>query len=96
MEDSSKEIKGVIKDIFQSKKRFARGYNQYSIEQIWRDTFGELISNYTTKVYFSNGKLTIYINSASLKNEIMLNKQSVIERLNKVLKYNKVSELYVK
>jgi len=96
MEDSSKEIKGVIKDIFRSEKRFARGYNQYSIEQIWRDTFGELISGYTSKVYFSKGKLTVYISSASLKNEIVLNKDSVIERLNKVLKYNKVSELYVK
>jgi len=96
VDDESKELKRVITDIFKSEKRFAKGYNQYSIEQIWRDTFGEVISGYTSKVTFAKGKLTVYITSSPLKNEITLNKDNIVERLNKVLKYNKVTELYVR
>lgn len=96
MEEEGKELKRVITDIFKSEDRIARGYNQYSIEQIWRDTFGKVISGYTSKVTFVKGKLTVYISSSSLKNEITLNKDNVIERLNNNLKYNKVTELFVR
>ena len=95
-DDEGKEIKKVIKNIFQSEKRLSRGFNQYSLEQIWRDTFGEVISGYTSNVKFYKGTLTVYITSSSLKQEIVSNQAQVIENLNKVLKYNKVERLLVR
>jgi len=95
VEEEGKELKNVITDIFKSSNRLSNGFNQYSIEQIWRELFGTAISSYTTRVNFYKGTLTVYINSSPLKNEIMLNKENVIARLNKVLKYNKVTKLQV-
>ena len=96
MDNNDKDIRNVITDIFKSEKRLSKGYNQYSIEQIWRDNFGSLISGYTSRVTFSKGILTVYITSSPLKNEITLNKENIIARLNTILKYNKVKDLYVR
>jgi len=89
-------IKHIIKNIFSDKGRLSKGYNQYTIDQVWRETFGEVISSYTSGTKFYNGKLTVYITSSSLKNELSMTKEKVIEKMNKNLKYKKVTELIIR
>lgn len=88
-------IKKIITNIFSDRGKLSRGYNQYTVEQVWRETFGEVISNYTSSTKYYNGKLTVYITSASLKNELAMTKDKVIEKMNKNLKYKKVTELVI-
>ena len=95
MEDN-KNIKQVIDGIFKSRGKLSSGYNQFTIEEVWRNTFGDVISSYTTKVTYRNEILTIYINSSPLKEEINMNKAAVLEKLNKGLQYRKVKEIIVR
>lgn len=94
--ESHKDIKQVISGIFKGSDKLAKGYKEYDIEQVWRETFGSLISKYTTRVRFNKGVLEVYINSAPLKQELDMTKDSVIEKLNKSLKYDKVVKLLVR
>ena len=82
--------------MFTTNKRLASGFNQYTIENVWKATFGEVISNYTTSVKFFKGTLTVYISSSPLKQELNLTKENVIEKLNKNLPYHKVTKLIVR
>ena len=95
MSEDEKNIKQVIGKIFSTQKSLAKSYNQYSVEQVWRHTFGDLISQYTTGVRFSRGTLTVFINSASLKQELAMSKGKVIDRINANLKYHKVEQLII-
>ena len=95
MSDKEKNIKQVISNLFTNDKRLSRGYNEYNMETLWRATFGEMISRYTTQVRFQKGHLTVYITSSSLKQELSLNKQAIIDKLNQSLKYNKVETIRI-
>jgi len=91
-----KDIKEVIGNIFSSGGKLSRGYNAYTVEQVWRSTFGEVISNYTNKVNYHQGKLTVYITSAPLREELQMTKDKVVAKLNSKLQYKKVTELIIR
>ena len=96
MNEDNKNIKQVIDGIFKSRGKLSASFNQFTVEEIWRQTFGEVISSYTTKVLYKNEILTVYINSSPLKEEINMNKIAVMEKLNGNLEYRKVKELIVR
>ena len=90
-----KSIKKIIDGVLGKKGRLAKGYQQYTVENVWREIFGAVISKYTSSVRYKDGVLTVRITSAPLKQEIMATKDSVIERMNNNLKYKKISKLVV-
>jgi len=92
----SKDLKEVIGELFKTDKKLSVAYNEFNIEQIWRTTFGELISKYTSSVRFKKGTLTVFITSSTLKQELSLNKESVIKKMNMQLKFNKVVNFLIK
>ena len=96
MSEENQKLKGIINKLFTKEDRLARGYNQFSIDAIWRETFGGLISSYTTSVKYYKGTLTVYISSAPLRQELTMSKEAVIEKLNKALKYKKVDRLEIR
>lgn len=96
MEEKDQKIKALLGNLFKDNNRLSNKYNTYNIDQVWRETFGHVISNYTTKVNFFKGTLTVYISSSPLKQELTLTKENVIEKLNANLKYKKVTELVVR
>ncbi|MBT8231187.1 MAG: DUF721 domain-containing protein [Saprospiraceae bacterium] len=96
MKEEDQKIKGIIGKIFQKEDKLSRVYNNFSIDQIWRDTFGNVISNYTTSVKYYKGTLTVYISSAPLRQELDMSKDSVVKKLNAALKYKKVEKLVIR
>jgi predicted nucleic acid-binding Zn ribbon protein len=46
---------------------------------------GEYISSHTAKTYFANGILTVYLDSAALRNELMFARSNLIRYLNEVI-----------
>lgn len=96
MSEENTNIKKVIDQIFNKRSRLSRGFNQYKVEEVWRSCFGEVISSYTTKIFYKDEVLTVYINSSSLKEEIMMNKENILKRLNSELQYKKVVDLKVR
>ncbi len=68
-------------------------YNETMILAKWEELVGAGIANRTTKLYFSEKKLYIQLNSAPLRNELLLAKTKFIEMLNKELKADVVSDI---
>ncbi len=96
MGNDEKTIKALIEQFMASDTRVAEGLNTYSIENIWRDTFGDMISRYTERVVLKQDTLYVYIQSAPLKQELSMHKDAVLAKLNAQLKYRKVSQLVIK
>lgn len=96
MSEENHKLNGIINKLFTQENRLSRGYNEFSIESIWRETFGNVISNYTTSVKYYKGTLTVYISSAPLRQELDMSKEAVVEKLNKALKYKKVDKIYIR
>ena len=68
-----------------SDQNLTQRLDETQIGVLWRNLFSETVAGYTTRAQMRNGKLYVSLSSAILRNELMCNKISLIERLNEEL-----------
>ncbi len=62
--------------------RWGKRFEAISLQQDWKEIMGQTIANYTKELTLKNKVLHIQTDIAPLKNELMLNKKSIIETIN--------------
>jgi hypothetical protein len=73
------------------------GYMQaLQIEEVWEKIMGKTIAKYTEKIQIHGQVLYITTSVAPLKQELLYQKEKIIERVNEVLGANTVKEVVIK
>ena len=73
------------------------GYMQaLQIEEVWEKIMGKTIAKYTEKIQIHGQVLYITTTIAPLKQELLYQKEKIIERVNEVLGANTVKEVVIK
>ncbi|MDQ1141442.1 DUF721 domain-containing protein [Pedobacter agri] len=62
--------------------RLRRKFDETSILAIWPEIMGTAIANRTTQLYIHDKKLFIRIESSVIKNELVMVRQGIIQKLN--------------
>lgn len=62
--------------------RLRRKFDETSILAIWPEIMGTAIANRTTQIYIHDKKLFIRIESSVIKNELVMVRQGIIQKLN--------------
>ena len=70
-------LKGFINN-----SKLRNGIRAVQIEEVWENLMGITISKYTNKIEIINKTLFIHTNVGPLKNELMFQKNQIIERVN--------------
>ena len=70
-------LKGFIKN-----SKLRNGIRALQIEEVWENLMGVTIAKYTNKIEIINQTLFIHTNVGPLKNELMFQKNQIIERIN--------------
>ncbi len=65
-----------------SEMRMDRKLKEVNVVQSWEEVLGKTISRYTRNVYFSKGILFVEMNSAVVKNELLMMREEIRNRLN--------------
>ena len=81
---------------FLSKSRLKSGIQSLRIEEIWEEVMGKTIAKYTDKIQLINHTLYISTNLAPLKNELIFQKEKIIQRVNEALGEQLVTEVVIK
>ena len=81
---------------FLQKSRLKSGIQALRIEDIWENVMGKTIAKYTDKIQIINHTLYITSSVAPLKNELLYQKEKIIERVNEALGEKLVKEVVVK
>lgn len=81
---------------FLQKSRLKSGIQALRIEDIWEDVMGKTIAKYTDKIQIINHTLYITSSVAPLKNELLYQKEKIIERVNEALGEKLVKEVIIK
>jgi predicted nucleic acid-binding Zn ribbon protein len=55
---------------------------EYRITQAWSEVMGQTISRYTKQVFVREGKLQVQINSAPLRQNLMMEHKRIAQKLN--------------
>lgn len=72
-------LKGFIR-----KSNLKNGIRAVQIEEVWEQLMGKTIAKYTDKIEIINYTLFIRTSVGPLKNELMFQKQQIIDRVNEV------------
>lgn len=67
--------------------------NQHRLIDIWPEVMGSAINRYTGDLFIKNQTLHVKINSASLKNDLMMNRSELVKRLNEAVGAYVISDI---
>lgn len=88
-------MQDAIKQFLQ-KSRLKSGIQALQIEDIWEDIMGKTIARYTDKIQIIQHTLFISTQVGPLKNELLYQKDKIIERVNEALGENVIKEVVIK
>ncbi len=81
---------------FLQKSRLKNGIQAVRIEEVWEQLMGKTIAKYTDKIQIINHTLFITTTVAPLKNELLYQKQNIIERVNEVMGEQVLKDVVIK
>ena len=81
---------------FLNKSRLKSGIQALRIENIWEEIMGKTIAKYTDKIQIINHTLFITSAVGPLKNELLYQKEKIIERVNEALGEKLVKDVVVR
>ncbi len=70
---------------FLRQSRLKNGIQAVRIESLWEEIMGKTIAKYTDKIEIINTTLFVSTQIASLKNELVYQKDKIIERVNEAM-----------
>ncbi|WEK19800.1 MAG: DUF721 domain-containing protein [Candidatus Pedobacter colombiensis] len=73
-----KEGIGKLLNVYKLKGKF----DETSVVALWPELMGTAIANRTTKIYVSQKKLFIRIESSVIKNELLMVRSGIIQKIN--------------
>lgn len=78
-----------------NESRWGKRFMAISIEEDWGQIMGSTIAKYTSSLSLQKQTLRIHTDIAPLKNELLLNKKSIIEKINAFYKKDIVNEIVI-
>ena len=85
----------ALKD-FLRKSKLKGGVQAMQVEDAWEKIMGKTIARYTDKIEIINSTLFISSAVAPLKNELLYQKEKIIERVNEALGEKVIKDVVIK
>lgn len=92
---NEQSLKEVLHEILK-KYNLERRYEQAEVADIWNKTLGPSVANQTNRVVLKNGVLTVYIDSALVKQELNMLKSRLVASLNETIGKELITEIYIR
>ena len=74
-------VGNIIKQLLKE-DHIDRQFDEQQVVYLWPEIVGQGINRYTTSRWVKNGVLYLHISSAPLRNELMMNRTTLIKHLN--------------
>ena len=81
---------------FLKNSKFKTYIQAIQVEELWETMMGKTVAKYTDKIQIINATLFITTTVAPLKNELLYQKEKIIERVNEALGEKTIKEVIIK
>jgi len=78
---NTQTIASVIKD-YLKEAQIEGKLKEVQVVNSWEELVGKTIARRTNKIYINKGKLYLHMNSSIVKNELLMHREGIIERIN--------------
>lgn len=86
---------GQALELFLRQKRLKGTIMSFQILDVWEEIMGKTIAKYTDKIQIINQTLFITTSVAPLKNELLFQKEAIIQRVNEKLGPNAIKDVVI-
>jgi hypothetical protein len=80
---------------FLNTSKLKNGIRAIQIEELWEEIMGKTIARYTEKIKIINQTLFIHTHVGPLRNELMYQKDKIIERVNEAMGEKIINEVVI-
>ncbi len=87
---------GEALQLFLQKSKLKHGIQAVQIEDVWEQIMGKTVAKYTDKLQIIGSTLFINTTIAPLKNELLYQKEKIIELVNKEFGNTVIKEVIIK
>ena len=87
---------GEIIDSYIRQENLETAMNEQKASYVWADVVGYGINRYTISRSVHNGVMTVRLSSATLRNELMMNRSLLIRRINEAVGAEVIHEIIFK
>lgn len=91
----AKQIGEIINSFIQA-ENLTTQLNEHKASYVWPDVVGCGINRYTISRSVSDGVMTVRLSSATLRNELMMNRTLLIKRINEAVGSDVIKEIILK
>ena len=91
----AKNIGQIINDLLKQENLDVE-LDEHRASALWPQIVGDGINRYTVRRYVRNGVMTVHLSSASLANELTLQRALIIQRINEALGREIIREIIFK
>ncbi|RYY71454.1 MAG: DUF721 domain-containing protein [Chitinophagaceae bacterium] len=81
---------------FLKNSKFKTYMQAMQIEEVWEDIMGKTVAKYTDKIQIIGSTLYITTSVAPLKNELLYQRDVILQRVNEALKEKLIKEVVIK
>lgn len=85
-------LKDVLDDMIKE-MRIGSKMDEMNVRKYWHELMSSFISKHTQKLFYKNGKLYVYVESAALKQELFMAREKIKSNLNEKLQDNIIQEI---
>ena len=89
---NDKPLKEAFEEMLDS-YHLRKKYTQQKLIATWEKVMGKTVANRTTKIFFSDKKLFVYLSSSSLRQELLNYKPEIITKLNDAAGYDLITDI---
>jgi len=91
----ARNIGQIINDVLK-RENLDVALDEHRASALWPQIVGDGINRYTIRRFVKDGVMTVYLSSAALKSELMLNREGIIDRINQALGREIIREIIFK
>ncbi len=92
---NTRQIGEVLREYIDSMD-MGRKLKESRLEKIWEEIIGKNAASLTRKIFIKKDVLYVYLNSSVLRNELLMMRETVIERINEKLGEELVKKIILK
>ncbi len=79
---NAQDLRSILKEIMEEDTMLKSRIAEHRVLRAWKEILGEGVTKYTSSLYFKRGVLFVNLSSSVLRAELMMNKKSLIAKLN--------------
>ncbi len=95
MFSEEKNIKQVINELLATYKLNGK-IDELKIWNHWAELVGTVVAKNTSKIMLKNGILSVFVESAPLKNELMYHRSIILQKINNFFEKQIIKEIHIK